>query len=283
MAKMLTGKSVADSLYQAVDQRTQGLLYGPTLLAIGSNNPQWTQYVNSLANSCVAHNVILQPFFVTDNYNDVASDKEQIRAAIKGFAPDGILIEQPLPQSAAELVELIPAEADIDCCTNAMIADLYRGGEGYRPATAQAVLAMLDYYGIDLAGKRMVIVGRGNAVGKPLAFMALGRNATVTICHSKTENIAEVCRSADVLVSATGKPGLITADFVTENSVVIDVGLSFVGGKTCGDVAKDVYAKCAAVSPVPGGIGPVTRAVLLYNLTKNYTRPDQDSSGEGIL
>ena len=127
---------------------------------------------------------------------------------------------------------------------------------------------MLDYYDIDVAGKHVVVVGRGNAVGKPLALMLLQRNATVTVCHSKTQRLADVCRNADVVVSATGKPGLVTADFVTENSIVIDVGLSFVDGKTCGDVAEEVYDKCAAVSPVPGGVGPVTRAVLLKNLCK---------------
>ncbi len=270
MTKILSGKCVADWLYNAVDERTQGKLYGPKLLAFGSGNPQWTQYVNSLANSCVAHNVILQPMVVADDYRDVDRWHDEFAAAIKGFTPDGILIEQPLPKEFADVVELIPPETDIDCCTNASLADLYRGGNGFRPATAQAVLKMLDYYEIDLAGKHLVIVGRGNAVGKPLAFMALGRNATVTICHSKTQNLSEVCSSADILVSATGRPGLITTDFVTDKTVVIDVGLSFVNGKTSGDVAREVYAKCAAVSPVPGGIGPVTRAALLYNLIKNY-------------
>ena len=181
---------------------------------------------------------------------------------------DGVLVEQPLPKEMKPFVETVPVGADIDCVTDGQVAKLYRGEDGMRPATAQAVIEMLDYYDIDVAGKHVVVVGRGNAVGKPLALMLLQRNATVTVCHSKTQRLADVCRSADVVVSATGKPGLVTADFVTADSIVIDVGLSFVDGKTCGDVAEEVYDKCAAVSPVPGGVGPVTRAVLLKNLCK---------------
>lgn len=266
MSKLLYGKPVADKLYSQVDEFVAGSgEYKPVLAAIGGNGGQWTQYVGSLAKSAAAHGVEFLHEEVAE-YN-VADYADTLKKLLDSGA-DGVLVEQPLPKEMKPFVETVPVGADIDCVTDGQVAKLYRGEDGMRPATAQAVIEMLDYYDIDVAGKHVVVVGRGNAVGKPLALMLLQRNATVTVCHSKTQRLADVCRNADVVVSATGKPGLVTADFVTADSIVIDVGLSFVDGKTCGDVAEEVYDKCAAVSPVPGGVGPVTRAVLLENLCK---------------
>jgi methylenetetrahydrofolate dehydrogenase (NADP+)/methenyltetrahydrofolate cyclohydrolase len=134
------------------------------------------------------------------------------------------------------------------------------------PATPLAVVKILEYYGIDMQGKNAVIIGRGIAVGKPLSLLLLNRNATVTVCHTKTVDIPSIAKKADLLVSAVGKAGLVTCDYVNENAVVIDVGLSFENGVASGDVDFDsVSQKCSAVSPVPGGVGPVTRACLFYN------------------
>ena len=175
-------------------------------------------------------------------------------AAKYGFDCENVVVEDP--------------NKDVDCLNPLSVCRLYNGENGLRPATPQAVIRLLDYYQIDLKGKNVVVVGRGNAVGKPLALMLLERNATVTVCHTKTVDLPAICRRADILVSACGVAGLITCDYVTRDSIVIDVGLSFVDGKTCGDVSKEVYEKCLAVSPVPGGIGPVTRATLFENLLK---------------
>ena len=185
----------------------------------------------------------------------------------------GVIVQQPLPKQYAKAVTFIDSNKDVDCLNPTSLAKLYMGEDGLYPATPLAVLRLLDYYGIDLQGKHVVIVGRGNAVGKPLALMALQRNATVTVCHTKTVDLPNICRSADVLVSACGVAGLITKDFVNPNSIVVDVGLSFVDGKTCGDVSAEVYDVVAAVSPVPGGVGPVTRAVLFENLCKASVNP----------
>lgn len=264
MSKILYGKPVAEAIYAEIDRFVSD---GNKikLYAIGGNNEQWQQYVGSLTKSCAAHGVELLRDDMTE-YN--ADDFAECLAKAIDAGVDGVLCEQPLPAHMKKFVETIPEKLDIDCVTDKQIAKLYRGDEGMRPATAQAVAELLDYYGIDVYGKHVVIVGRGSAVGKPLAFMLLQRNATVTVCHSKTADLAEKCRHADILVSATGRHGLITADFVTGNTVAIDVGLSFVDGKTCGDLSEEACEKCAAYSPVPGGIGPVTRATLLANLVK---------------
>ena len=171
-----------------------------------------------------------------------------------------------MPKTYVNVVNAIDVNKDVDCLNPLSVCRLYNGEAGFRPATPQAVLNLLDYYNIDLQGKNVVILGRGSAVGKPLALMALQRNATVTVCHTKTVDLPSVCRNADIIISACGVAGLVTNDFVTDKSIVIDVGLSFVNGVTSGDVSKEVYDKCAAVSPVPGGVGPVTRATLFYNL-----------------
>lgn len=269
MSKFLQGKPCADYLRAELTEKFARLGKKPTIVAIGFEDPSWQQYANSLAKTAQSlgveyKNVVLQAIVEPEEFFRLIksySDREDI---------SGILLQQPLPKKYASAVEYVSPQKDVDCLSPLSIAKLYNG-EPYAklPATPTAVLTLLDWYGIDLTGKNVVIVGRGNAVGKPLALMILKRNATVTVCHTKTVNLSEVCKRADILISACGVAGLITSNFVTENTVVIDVGLSFVDGKTCGDVALDVYDKCFAVSPVPGGVGPITRLCLLGNLLLN--------------
>lgn len=268
MSKFLYGKPCADFLRNELTEKFARLNNRPTIVAIGFEDPSWQQYTNSLAKTSQSLGVAYQNVVLS------AVEPEVFFRLIKSYSErediSGILLQQPLPKQYALAVEYVSPQKDVDCLCPLSIAKLYNGEPNAKlPATPTAVLTLLDWYDIDLTGKNVVIVGRGNAVGKPLALMMLKRNATVTVCHTKTVNLPEVCKRADILVSACGVAGLITSDFVTENTVVIDVGLSFVDGKTCGDVASAVYDKCLAVSPVPGGVGPITRLCLLGNLLLN--------------
>lgn len=182
---------------------------------------------------------------------------------------DGILLLLPLPghldTRAAQLA--IRPDKDVDGVHPSNLGDLTLGVDGLRPCTPLGVMRLLEEYGIDPAGKRCTIVGRSNIVGKPQALLLLQRDATITICHSKTPDLAEECRRADILISAAGRPGLITADMVQEGTVVIDVAMNQgADGKLCGDVDYPaVEQKAAYITPVPGGTGPVTRAILMEN------------------
>lgn len=264
-AKLLLGKPVAESICEKVN-RELGVRRGK-LYAIGMDCDTWKQYSNSLAKSAARYGCECEEVVVSDEATPDEFCKVVERVCEREDAI-GVIVQQPLPKQYANVVNCVDVAKDVDCLNPLSVAKLYKGENGFYPATPLAVLRLLDYYGIDLQGKRVVIVGRGNAVGKPLALMALQRNATVTICHTKTVDLPSVCRSADVLISACGVAGLITKEFVTSKTVVVDVGLSFVDGKTCGDVASEVYEVAAAVSPVPGGVGPVTRATLFENLCK---------------
>ena len=264
-AKLLLGKPCADSICERVRGELAGK--GGKLYTVGMNCDTWKQYSNSLAKSAEKYGFKCEEVIVDEK----ASPEEfcsVVENACSRADATGVIVQQPLPKGFAGAVNFVSVSKDVDCLNPLSVAKLYKGEDGLYPATPLAVLRLLDYYGIDLQGKHVVIVGRGNAVGKPLALMALQRNATVTVCHTKTVDLASVCRSADVLISACGVAGLITRDFVNPKTVVIDVGLSFVDGKTCGDVCSDVYDVVAAVSPVPGGVGPVTRATLFENLCK---------------
>ena len=262
-AKLLLGKPCADTIYEGITRALKGKSL--KLVTVGFDDQHWNQYSSSLLSSATKLGIVCQQLRL-----DSGISPEEFCNVVKQLSDDadiaGIIVQQPLPKQYSHVVNFVSVSKDIDCLNPLSIAKLYLGEDGFRPATPQAVLRLIDFYGIDLQGKNVVIVGRGNAVGKPLALMALQRNATVTVCHTKTRNLASVCKNADVLISACGVAGLITTQFVTRNTIVIDVGLSFVNGKTCGDVADDVYRKCMAVSPVPGGVGPVTRAVLFENL-----------------
>lgn len=179
----------------------------------------------------------------------------------------GCLLFRPLPahlngQAVADA--LVPSK-DVDSMTSASLLTVFTGrGEGFAPCTAQSCLELLDYYGIDPTGKRAAVIGRSLVIGKPVSMMLQARNATVTMCHSKTLDLPDVCRQAEILIVAVGKPGTVDAGFTNPNQIVLDVGINTApGGGICGDVLYDeVEPLVKAISPVPGGLGPVTAAVL---------------------
>ena len=185
----------------------------------------------------------------------------------------GILLFRPLPKQLNEdpVRSMINPKKDVDCMSPVNMAKVFAGDEsGFAPCTPEAVMEVLAHFGIDLKGKRVTVVGRSMVVGKPLSMLLLKKNATVTICHTKTTDLEETCRNAEILVAAAGKAAMITADFVSENSVVVDVGIN-VGsdGKLCGDVDFDaVAAKVAFITPVPGGVGAVTSSVLAEHVVR---------------
>lgn len=178
---------------------------------------------------------------------------------------DGILLLMPLPPGLdrSSLVEAISPGKDIDGLTPTQVGRLVTGRTAFVPATARSVLATLRHYEIPLAGKHAVVIGRSDVIGKPVAQLLLAANATVTICHSKTQDLSRFTRAADILVAAVGKAMMVTPDMVSEDAVVIDVGIHRVDGKTVGDVAPEALAKAQAATPVPGGIGSVTTALML--------------------
>ena len=189
---------------------------------------------------------------------------------------DGILVQLPLPKTIDEekVLKAIAPEKDVDGFHPANIAKLFLNEEGFIPCTPYGMMVMLEEIGYDLDGKEVVVVGRSNIVGKPVALLALHHNATVTIAHSHTKNLQEVTSRADVLIAAIGKAKFFTADYVKEGAVVLDVGMNRdEDGKLCGDVDfDDVKEKVSAITPVPGGVGPMTIAMLMKNTLLSYKR-----------
>ena len=203
------------------------------------------------------------------------ASEEEVIALIESLNVDekvhGVLMMRPLPKHIDEdkVRRTLKAEKDMDGITDIALGGVFSGNNiGYAPCTAQSCIEILDHYGYDLKGKKVCVIGRSLVIGKPVAMMALGKNATVTICHSRTENIAETVKNADVVIAAVGKAGFVTADMLREGQVVVDVGINVnAEGKLCGDVdtaaAENIVA---AITPVPGGVGAVTTAVLMNHL-----------------
>ncbi len=195
----------------------------------------------------------------TDVVSDLAAD-----GAVHGI---GIITPVPAGTDLNELAGAIPPAKDIDGASPVSAGRLFAGLPSFAPATAQAVIMLCDEYGIELEGRRAVVVGRSRVVGKPLALLLLDRNATVTVCHSRTADLVAHTRSAEVLVAATGQPGLITAAGVGPGAVVIDVGTTYVGGKVLGDVDPDGLDEVAGAFAAPvGGVGPLTTTQLMANV-----------------
>lgn len=185
----------------------------------------------------------------------------------------GILLFRPLPRSIDEqaVMAVFDQNKDMDCMLQSSIAKVFMNDRtGYAPCTPEAVIDLLEYYGIDITGKRVTVIGRSMVVGKPLSMLLLHKNATVTICHTRTKDLVAECQRADIVIAAAGKAKMINADYVNENSIVIDVGINVdEEGNLCGDVDFDSCAdKVAMITPVPGGIGTVTTSVLADHLLR---------------
>lgn len=189
----------------------------------------------------------------------------------------GILLMMPLPKAfdSQRIINRIDPSKDVDGLTDGNIARLCTGRSGFVPCTPRAVMAILDYYHISVSGKEVVIIGRSTVVGKPLAQLCLQQNATVTVCHSRTEDLKAVCQRADVIIAAAGRAGLVTGDMIKPGAVVIDVGINRAGGKTVGDVAfEDAALRAGAITPVPGGVGAVTTMMILENVVCGIARTE---------
>jgi methylenetetrahydrofolate dehydrogenase (NADP+)/methenyltetrahydrofolate cyclohydrolase len=226
-------------------------------------------YVNNKKKACEDVGMILKEYV----FPSCVAQDELVKLISKLNADGkihGILVQLPLPEhiNKNSITGRIDRDKDVDCFNSANVGDMVLGLPGILPCTAAAVEVLLDYEKIDVSGKHCVVVGRSNIVGKPTAIVLLQKDATVTVCHSKTRNLKKVCLCADVLVCAVGHAGFITADMVKPGAVVIDVGINrFEGGKICGDVVFDQVSKVASyVTPVPGGVGPLTVAMLIKNL-----------------
>lgn len=199
--------------------------------------------------------------------------EEEFQKINEDSAVHGILLFRPLPKHLDEepIKRILHPEKDIDCMSPHNIAKVFEGDEnGYAPCTAEAVMDMLDHYQIDLTGKRVTVVGRSMVVGKPLSMMLLKRNATVTLCHTKTVELAKTCRDAEILIAAAGKARMIKEDMVGEGAVVVDVGINVdEAGNLCGDVDfEHVESKTTYISPVPRGVGSITTSVLAKHVVR---------------
>lgn len=266
----LDGKALAAKIKAQLAEKVKALPRKPGLAVIlVGDDPASRTYVNGKRRDCEACG------FYSEEYALPAATTQaellDLIAALNARADvDGILVQLPLPEGLDEvaLLEAIAPDKDVDCFHPVNVGRLYTGQKGgFVPCTPGGVMELLHEYGISPAGKTCVVLGRSNIVGKPMAMLLLAENGTVTICHSKTPNLAEKCATADILVSAVGKTGLVTGDMVKEGAVVVDVAMNRdAQDKLCGDVdVASVGDKAAYLTPVPGGVGPMTRAMLMVN------------------
>lgn len=273
MAKLISGKAVSAALRTQIREETaalrenHGIHPGLAVVLVG-NDPASQIYVRNKQKAC--EEVGFRAFEYRLNEN---STQEQLLDLIRVLNKDdkvhGILVQLPLPKHIDEqtVILTITPEKDVDAFHPMNVGRIMIGNYEFLPCTPAGVMELIDSTGVDLNGANCVVVGRSNIVGKPMAMLLLHRNATVTICHSRTRNLAEVCAGADILVSAVGKPHFIRADMVKDGAVVIDVGMNHdENGKLCGDVEfAEVEPKASYITPVPGGVGPMTITTLLKN------------------
>ena len=270
MAQLLKGLPVANALTETLVERVAALNaknVTPTLaiLRVGERGDD-ISYETGAMKRCAKVGIAVRQFLLKADCS-----KEELLDTIREINEDpsihGCLMFRPLPDKAMEeaACALLSPEKDVDCMTAGSLATVFTGkGAGYPPCTAQACIELLDHYEIPLQGKRVTVIGRSLVIGKPVSMMLQARNATVTMCHTKTVDMAQICRNAEILVVAAGKAGVVDRSFASPGQIVVDVGINVnAEGKLCGDVMfEDVEPIVEAITPVPGGVGSVTTAVL---------------------
>lgn len=274
MDKILSGKTVAIDIKGQIKKYTEELKTSGKILKISSilvGDDGGSVYYQNFQEK-LADNLGIE--FDKIKLDESVSEEDlklKIEELNKDESVNGIMLLLPLPKHIDEraVTNLINSDKDLDCLSEVSVGRFYKGEECFKPCTPNSVITLLKAYNIEIEGKEVVIIGRSNIVGKPLFQMFLDENATVTICHSKTKNLKEVCRRADILVVAIGRANFIDSSYVREGAVVIDVGTSELNGKITGDVNfDDVYEKVSFITPVPGGVGSLTTTLLLKNICK---------------
>ena len=271
MYRTIDGKAISAAVKEAVKAevaqlKEKAITTGLAVIIVGED-PASKVYVANKKKACEALGMISREYALPEN-----TTEDELISLIEKLNSDkkinGILCQLPLPKHINEkkVIDSIIPEKDVDAFHPQNVGKIMIGDYDFVPCTPAGIMEMLKYENIDVSGKRCVVIGRSNIVGKPMAMLLLHKNGTVTVCHSKTENLKEICREADILVAAVGRANFVTADMVKEGAVVIDVGMNRVNGKLCGDVDFDsVKDKTSAITPVPGGVGPMTIAMLMKN------------------
>lgn len=270
--QIIDGKAVSASVRERIKNevealKSEGKETGLAVIIVG-NDPASKVYVNNKKKGCAEVGINSYEYALPEE-TTTEELLELINKLNEDSKVDGILCQLPLPKHIDEktVINSIMPSKDVDAFHPVNTGHIMIGDYSFLPCTPAGIIEMLKFYNIEISGKECVVIGRSNIVGKPMAMLLLHNSGTVTVCHSKTQNLAEVCRRADILVAAVGKAKFVTADMVKDGAVVIDVGMNRnEEGKLCGDVDfEGVKDKCSFITPVPGGVGPMTITMLLNN------------------
>ncbi len=271
MYKLIDGKVVSSAVKEEAAREVailsdKGISVGLAVILVGEN-PASKIYVANKKKACEQLGIRSYEYLLPET---ATQDEllELINTLNNEKNVNGILCQLPLPRHMDEkaVIAAIDPNKDVDAFHAVNVGKIMIGDYDFVPCTPAGVMEMLKFYNIDPQGKNCVVIGRSNIVGKPMAMLLLHKNGTVTVCHSRTQNLKEITSSADILVAAVGKAKFVTEDMVKQGAVVVDVGMNRVDGKLCGDVDFDAVApKCSYITPVPGGVGPMTIAMLMKN------------------
>ncbi len=252
---ILSGKDVAEAI-----QKNLQVTNPPTLAMIRvGDNPSDMAYEKGATTKLTALGLKVDALHLPETVTQADLDSH-IQSLNNCAEIHGILVFQPLPAHLSAMS--ISSEKDVDCSTLESLGKLVTGQKGFHPGAPAAVMALLQHYNIDIQGKNVTLIGRSTVVGKPLALLLTQAGATVTICHSKTQNLPQVAKNSDILITSAGKPNLITADFVHPEQYVIDISTNVVDGKLCGDIDPQIHDLVKGYTPTPGGIGAICTTIL---------------------
>lgn len=266
---ILDGKKVSNEIIKDLEEKIKALNKEIKFAIIWvGNNMASSIYVNNKIKKCESVGIKTILYHLEDN-----TKEEEIISLINKLNNDdsinGILLQSPVPEEIDinNCFNMISPKKDIDGFSNESVGNLVLGNKGFISCTPLGIIKLLDYYNIDVSKKHVVIINRSNIVGKPLFHLLIERDATVTMCHSKTENLEKYTKDADILISAVGKPNFINKEMIKDQAIIIDVGITRVDGKVYGDVNfDDVVSKATYITPVPGGVGPMTIAMVINNI-----------------